>query len=260
MRLLLLRHGIGRSFYLVSKFNRNFFADLFNIFDVTPVYVYRPISVVPATRSSPKSIAVPFHRNLLFPSEKVIQVPSITSSPDFSSIFKQDHYRDNFSSFNNLYYQHETLRLGIKGLSLDQYDLVVCYRDDMILSSRTCLLSELTRATDYFVTSMFEWHEGVFERFYACPPSVFRSMIVKDHFIYEAYSNSKRRLDSYKYTGERLAHKVIQKSRISIWPIPLYTYRVRIGPYMACESNKIRIQDIPLLLPHLMRKKLSSFF
>ena len=161
-------------------------------------------------------------------------------------------------SFNNLYFQLETLRLGTQSISLDDYDIVLCYRDDMVLSSKTDLSLEFSRAKEHYVTSLFEWHDGVFERFYACNPSLFRLMIHKDHYIYDDFSCRSTRLRSYKYTGERLAYKVIKDTHARIWPIQVYTYRIRIGPYIACESNRVRIQDFPSLLPHLIRNKLSS--
>ncbi len=112
MKLLLLRHGIGRCANLVFKFNSRFFHNLFSDFDVTPVYIQRPVKCIPATRSYPETNSDLQTPLSLLCSEQIIEVSPFTSTPDFKSMFKADHYNDNFSSFNNLFYQHETLRQG----------------------------------------------------------------------------------------------------------------------------------------------------
>ena len=138
---------------LVGQFNFKFFNDLFSIFDVTPVYITRPVPLTSASRSSPEVIVDSFNPQPIFRSEEIIHVPPLNHPPDFQSIFKDDQYYDNFSSFNNLYFQLETLRLGTQSISLDDYDIVLCYRDDMVLSSKTDLSLEFLskRALRYFI-------------------------------------------------------------------------------------------------------------
>lgn len=151
----------------------------------------------------------------------------------------QDAHKDSYKSYHNLLLQLRLLNYAKDNINLDNYDYVVCFRDDIFFENLGLNWNKIFKvASKYFFTTTYGWNKGVADRFFVSNVKIAKASLGR---IHNAIKFVKR--NDY-ITGEQLLYFSLSKKGIGIATYPIKIFRVRIN----LEFHKER-HLIPLWRP-----------
>lgn len=188
-------------------------------------------------RTNEKGVMPLVPENIFNGAIKSIKNPELGSLENILNKLKQFHdsHNDSFKSYQNLLIQLRLLKSAANEINLNNFDYVICFRDDIYFKNPRLNWKKIFKALDnqHIFTTCYGWNNGVSDRFFISNPAV-ASIILNRIDKVEEYA------EKYKsITGEQLIFYIVNLYKISVSCSKIIFSRVRFDGIVRKERHLI---------------------
>jgi hypothetical protein len=235
-KVCVIIYGIGRGIELTERPINKIIKDISKDHEVDVNYIINEQKYIDNVRTGEKGL-LPKIPEKIFCNARRFYLKSEIKPYDyiFDELKKhQDSHKDSYKSYHNLLLQLRMLNYAKDNISFDDYDYVVCFRDDIFFKNPDLNWNKILKvASRYFVTTTYGWNKGVADRFFVSNINTAKAALGRiDDVIKFVKKND-------YITGEQLIYFTLSKLGIDIAAYPIKIFRVRINLELHKERHLI---------------------